>query len=135
MKAFPVFAAVFTVGAFAILFAFVLVAPRGDRSLLDLSPQASAAYQDRLELEHAEEMARIEARRETRDRVLILFGVVFVVAIVCAAFVFGVREYAAARRPDITIAPPSLDYTEWQQLEYWQQQEQHLPRGYIEVKR
>lgn len=129
MVGLRMFTAVLIVGAFAILFAFVMVAPGGDRSLLDLSPQAASAYNERAQMEHAEEMARIEAGRETRDRVLVLVGVLGVAGIVAFA--------VAGRKPAPTITvhlPPHIapDRIE----EFWAAQDRIMEvRGYLSEPR
>lgn len=116
-------AAVLTVGL--LLFFSVLIGQHDGRSLLDLSPQASAAYQERLELEHAETLARIEARREGTEGVLLLLGVLGIAAIV-GAVVVGVQR----NRPVTLSLPPHIEPDRIEA--FWQEQDRIMEvRGYL----
>lgn len=125
MKAPIVFGVVLTIGLCIFLLTAALVSPGGDRSLLDLSPQAAAAYNERVELAHAEEMARIEARRQFNERVLILVGVLGAVGIVAFA--------AAGRRPVPRVTVSLPPHIRPEQIEsFWAaQDEQMRVRGFL----
>ena len=118
--------AVLLVGVLIMIIVAVMVSPGGDRSLLDLSPQAAAAYLDRLQLEHTEEMARIEARREANGRLVILLGVLGLPLVVGVVWALAGR---GQQRVTVQLPP----YVRPEQIEaYWQEQDRAMAvRGFL----
>ena len=117
--------AILLVGVLIMVIVAALVSPGGDRSLLDLSPTAAQAYNERAQMEHTEEMARIEARREANGRIVILLGVLGLPLVV------GVVWALAGRTRTITLQLP--EHVKPEQLEaFWQEQDRALAvRGFL----